>query len=91
MVNIPKLRSRMALMGFNQKRLVARINASGVKISENTFSAKMNGTSSFDCDLVDVICDILEVFFELAYSYLVRHLSYFPFLTEEVKVDDFFV
>lgn len=61
MVNIPKLRSHMALKGFNQKGLVAEINARGVKISENTFSAKMNGTSAFDCDLADVICDILEV------------------------------
>lgn len=61
MVNIPKLRSKMALKNFNQKRLVFEINARGYKISENTFSAKMNGTSSFDCDLVDFICDILEV------------------------------
>jgi hypothetical protein len=61
MVDIPKLRSKMVLKGFNQKRLVSEINARGIKISENTFSAKMNGTSVFDCDLVDVICDILEV------------------------------
>lgn len=61
MVNIPKLRSHMALRGHTQKSLVAEINARGVKISENTFSAKMTGASSFDCDLVDVICDILEV------------------------------
>lgn len=61
MVNIPKLRSQMALKGFSQKSLVVEINARGIKISENTFSAKMNGTSSFDCDLADVICDILEV------------------------------
>lgn len=61
MVDIRKLRSRMAFMGFSQKSLVAEINARGVKISENTFSAKMNGTSSFDCDLADVICEILEV------------------------------
>ena len=61
MVNIPKLRSQMALKGYSQKRLVAEINARGIKISENTFSAKMTGTSVFDCDLADVICDILEV------------------------------
>ena len=61
MVNIPKLRSRMALMGFSQKRLVSEINARGVKISENTLSAKMTGTSAFDCELADVICEILEV------------------------------
>ena len=61
MVDILKLRSKMALKGFNQKGLVSEINARGVKISENTFSSKMNGTSPWDCDLVDVICDILEV------------------------------
>ena len=61
MVNIPKLRSKMVLKDYNQKSLVSEINARGFKISENTFSGKMNGTSSFDCDLVDVICDILEV------------------------------
>ena len=61
MVDIQKLRSHMALKDYSQKSLVAEINARGVKISENTFSAKMTGKSSFDCDLVDVICDILEV------------------------------
>lgn len=61
MVNIPKLRSKMVLKGFTQKNLVSEINSRGMKISENTFSAKMNGTSVFDCDLVDVICDILEL------------------------------
>lgn len=61
MVDILKLRSKMVLKGFNQKSLVTEINSRGLKISENTFSSKMNGTSTFDCDLVDVICDILEV------------------------------
>jgi len=61
MVDILKLRSKMALKGFNQKRLVNEINARGLKISENTLSSKMTGASTFDCDLVDVICDILEV------------------------------
>ena len=61
MVDIPKLRSKMVLKGFSQKSLVSEMNARGVKISENTFSSKMTGTSSFDCDLVDVICEILEV------------------------------
>jgi hypothetical protein len=61
MVDIQKLRSRMVLKGYSQRSLVAEINARGVKISENTFSSKMTGKSSFDCDVVDVICDILEV------------------------------
>ena len=61
MVDILKLRSRMALKGYNQRSLVAEMNARGVKISENNFSSKMTGRSSFDCDLADVICDILEL------------------------------
>lgn len=61
MVNVNRLRSRMALMGFTQKSLVAEMNARGVKINENTFSSKMTGKSQFDCDDADVICDILEV------------------------------
>ena len=61
MVNVNRLRSRMALMGFTQKSLVAEMNARGVKINENTFSSKMTGKSQFDCDDADMICDILEV------------------------------
>lgn len=61
MVDIQKLRSKMVLKGYNQKKLVDEMNARGVKISENTLSAKMNGTSKFDCVDADVICDILEL------------------------------
>lgn len=61
MVDINKLRSRMVLMGYTQKSLVAEMNERGVKISENTFSSKMNGRSQFDCDDADAICDILEL------------------------------
>ena len=61
MVDVRKLRSIMALKGYNQKRLVDEMNARGVKISENTFSAKMNGSSKWDCDDADIICNILEV------------------------------
>lgn len=61
MVDVFKLRSRMVLKGYNQRRLVAEMNARGVKISENSFSQKMTGASPFDCDMADVICDILEV------------------------------
>ena len=61
MVDVNRLRSRMALMGYTQKALVAEMNARGVKTSENTFSAKMNGRSQFDCDDADVICEILGV------------------------------
>ena len=61
MVDVQKLRSRMVLKGYTQKSLVAEMRTRGVKISENTFSAKMNGTSKFDCEDADAICDILEV------------------------------
>ena len=60
MVDVLKLRARMVLKGYNQKRLVEALNARGVKINENTLSAKMNG-KPFDTDLVDGICDILEI------------------------------
>ena len=61
MVDVNRLRSRMVLMGYNQRSLVAEMNARGAKTTENTFSSKMNGKSQFDCDDADVICDILEV------------------------------
>ena len=62
MVDTRKLRSRMVLMGFSQKGLVAEMNARGLKTSENTFSSKMNMRSPFDCDDADMICDILEIY-----------------------------
>lgn len=61
MVDVNRLRSRMVLMGYTQKSLVAEMNARGLKTSENTFSSKMNGRSQFDCDDADIICEILEV------------------------------
>ena len=61
MVDVNKLKSRMVLMGYTQKSLVAEMKVRGVKTSENTFSSKMNGKSQFDCEDADVICDILEV------------------------------
>jgi hypothetical protein len=61
MVDVNKLKSRMVLMGYTQKSLVAEMKKRGVKTSENTFSSKMNGKSQFDCVDADVICDILEV------------------------------
>ena len=61
MVDIQKLRSKMVLKGYNQKSLVPEINARGYKISENTFSSKMNGKSQFDCEDADVICAILSI------------------------------
>lgn len=61
MVDVNRLRSRMVLKGYTQKTLVAEMIARGLKTTENTFSAKMNGKAKFDCDDADMICDILEV------------------------------
>lgn len=61
MVNVSKLRAQMALKGYTQKDLVKELNNRGIKVSENTFSAKMNGTSAFDCDMGSVICSILAI------------------------------
>lgn len=61
MVDVNKLRSTMVLKGYTQKSLVSEMKTRGHKISENTFSSMMNGKSQFDCDIADVICDILEV------------------------------
>ena len=61
MVDVNKLKSRMVLMGYTQRSLVAEMKVRGVTITENTFSSKMNGKSQFDCEDADVICDILEV------------------------------
>lgn len=61
MVNIQKLKARMALMEYTQKSLADEMTARGVKTSVNTLSSKMNGRSKFDCIDADVICDILKV------------------------------
>lgn len=61
MVDINKLKAHMALKGYNQRSLVAEMRRRGFKISENTFSSKMNGKSRFDCEDADIICDIFEI------------------------------
>lgn len=61
MVDVNRLKSRMVLLGYTQKSLVAEMCNRGVRTNENTFSSKMNGKSQFDCDDADVICDILEL------------------------------
>lgn len=61
MVDVNKLRSRMVLMGYTQKSLVAEMNERGVKTTENTFSSKMKNPRKFNCDDADVICDILKL------------------------------
>ena len=61
MVDINKLRSKMALRGYKQNSLVKEMNARGFKISENTFSAKMTGRAKWDTSDADIICDILGI------------------------------
>lgn len=61
MVDILKLRSHMVLQGHTQRSLVEELNARGLKISENTFSSKMNMRVQFDCEEADAICEVLEV------------------------------
>jgi hypothetical protein len=61
MVDVNKIRSLMALLGYTQKTLAVEMSKRGKKISENTLSAKMTGSSKFDCEDADVICDILNV------------------------------
>lgn len=61
MVDVQRLRSHMVLKGYSQGALVKEMTARGVKISENTLSAKMTGSSKFYCDDADVICDILGI------------------------------
>jgi hypothetical protein len=61
MVDVFKLKSRMALAGYNQKTLVAELNARGLKISENTLSAKMKGRSQFYVEDAVTICEILGI------------------------------
>lgn len=61
MVNVNKLKARMALMGYTQRSLVGEMTLRGLKTSENTLSSKMQGRSHFDCMDADVICDILNL------------------------------
>lgn len=61
MVDINKLKAQMALKGHSQRSLVAEMRKRGYKISENTFSSKMNGKSRIDCEDADILCDILEI------------------------------
>ena len=56
MLNRNLLKSAMARMGLTQGALAERIG-----MSENTLSSRMLGTSSFNIDEVDKICEILDI------------------------------
>ena len=61
MVDVNKLKSRMVLVGHTQKTLVAELCAKGFPMTENTFSAKMNGRSQFYVEDAQAICEILGI------------------------------
>lgn len=61
MVDVNKLKSRMILAGYTQKTLVAKLRDNGFPMTENTFSAKMNGKSQFYVEDALAICDILGI------------------------------
>ena len=61
MVDIQKLKSRIVLAGYTQRTLVAEMCSRGVKLTENTLSAKMNGKSPFYVEDAVTICEILGI------------------------------
>ena len=61
MVDVNKLKARMVLKGYNQRSLVAEMNARGHKTTENTFGSKLKNPRKFNCADADVICSILEL------------------------------
>ncbi len=61
MVDVNKLKSRMILAGHTQRTLVAELCVKGFPMTENTFSAKMNGKSQFYVEDALAICDILGI------------------------------
>lgn len=61
MVNIAKLKARMALLGYNQRTLTEACRKKGYKTSENTISAKFTMQSKMTCDDADMFCDVLEI------------------------------
>ena len=61
MVNVTRLKSHMILAGHTQKTLVAELRRKGFSMTENTFSAKMNGKSPFYVEDALAICEILGI------------------------------
>lgn len=61
MVDVNKLKSRMVLAGYTQKDLVAALREKGFPMTQNTFSAKMNGKSQFYVEDALAVCDVLGI------------------------------
>ena len=67
-----ELKGKMVAAGYSQKSLAAAMANSGIKISENTLSKKINGRVPFDTDEVVCICWLLGILdnAEKAYIFL---------------------
>ena len=57
MLNRDLLKSAMARAGYHSQGALAK----RIGISENTLSSRMLGTSSFNTDEIDIICDVLNI------------------------------
>lgn len=56
MVNANLLRGKIVSKGYTQKDLALALG-----MSENTLTAKINGSSSFTLKEVTALCDLLEI------------------------------
>lgn len=56
MVNSNLLRGKIVANGMSQKELAIKM-----RMSENTLSSKIRGTSMFTIDEVERICDLLHI------------------------------
>ena len=61
MVDIAKLKARMALAGYNQTTLTAACREKGYKIGKNAINTKLKNRSPWTCDDADMLCDVLEI------------------------------
>jgi hypothetical protein len=60
-MNKNQLLGRIAEKGFTQKSLTEEMMLRGCHMSENTFSGRINGHSSFKTTEIDTVCEILEI------------------------------
>lgn len=56
MLDSRKLKGRMVQEGYTQAKL-----AKEAGMSVNTLNSKVNGRTPFNCDEVDVLCDLLNI------------------------------
>jgi hypothetical protein len=60
-LNKNQLLGRIIEKGFTQKSLTEEMALRGCGISENTFSSRINGNSSFNIAEIETICEILKI------------------------------